>query len=160
MLGDNTMANEVPLIDMNKEQVKNILKYIDSMNNRNIKRDIFCQLGNECFNSGHTKEWVMGFKNDYQSFIDNVNIKDMSPYWEKFEFNEDKSILYLTGKKVTQCVCAFGNTKNPPESLCKYCCKTFQEKIFRMLFNRNVNVEITESSILGGERCNTAIHIL
>ena len=153
------MDKDLPLIAMNPEQVVRILSYIDASQAQGIKKDIFCQLGNECFASGHTREWVMSFKNDIQEFIDNVNIRDQSPYWEKLEFNEDKTILYLTGKRVCRYVCSFGNSATPPKSLCLYCCKTFQENLFGTLFDRRVEVEITESSILGGHRCSTAIHL-
>jgi hypothetical protein len=97
---------------------------------------------------------------DIQAFLDRVNVEHASPYWEKLEFNSDKSILFLTGKIVQGCVCAFGECDKPPVSLCNYCCKTFQEKMFSTLFDRNVEVKVTESFIYGGERCNTEIHLL
>lgn len=153
------MDKELPFIEMNKEQVVKILDYIDSSQNDEVKRDIFCQLGNECFALGHSREWGMSYSDDIQRLLDDINIHGKSPYWEKLEFNNDNSILFLTGKKVNRCVCAFGNCKAPPKSLCLYCCKTFQENLFGMLFRRKVEVEITESSILGGERCSTAIHL-
>jgi hypothetical protein len=58
-----------------------------------------------------------------------------------------------------KCACALGDVENPPKSLCNYCCKTFQEDVFSELFQKKVRVEITESSILGGKRCSTAIYI-
>jgi hypothetical protein len=153
------MNKELPLIEMNKEQVVKILGFIDATQDEKTKKDIFCELGNECFALGHSKEWGMSFQNNYQKLLDEVNVEKVSPYWEKLEFNADKSILYLTGKRTSRCVCAFGNTRNPPKSLCLHCCKTFQENIFGTVFNKKVEVEITESAILGGERCSTAIHI-
>ncbi len=153
------MENELPLIEMNKEQVVKILTYIDAAQVEAVKADIFCRLGDDCFALGHSKEWILGYQNDVQKFLDHVNIDDKSPYWEKLEFNEDKTILYLTGKKVSRCVCSFGNTSTPARSLCLYCCKRFQENLFGTLFDRPVEVEITESSILGGTRCSTAIHL-
>ncbi len=153
------MEKQLPLIEMNKEQVVKIIKYIDASQNETIKKDIFTQLGNECFACGHSNEYGMSFCNNYQKLLDEVNIERKAPYWEKLEFNEDKSILYLTGKITDRCVCAFGRINNPPKSLCLYCCKTFQENLFRTVFNKKVTVEITESSILGGKRCSTVIHI-
>jgi hypothetical protein len=153
-------TTNLPLIEMNKEQVVRILNFIDATKNEEAKQDIFCQLGNECFMLGHSTDWGMSFNNDHQKLFDEINIKGITPYWKKLEFNEDKTILYLTGKKVTGCVCSFGNSKTPPKSLCLYCCKTFQENLFGTVFNKKVRVEITESSILGGERCSTAIHLV
>jgi hypothetical protein len=71
------------------------LNYIDATQNEEAKKEIFCQLGNECFVLGHSKEWGMSFNNDYQKLIDEVNVKGTAPYWEKLEFNEDKTILRL-----------------------------------------------------------------
>jgi hypothetical protein len=153
------MDKQLPLIEMNREQVVKIMKYIESSQNEQTKKDIFCQLGNECFTCGHSKEWGMSFCNNPQKLLDEVNIEGKSPYWEKLEFNEDRTILYLTGKETDRCVCAFGRIENPPKSLCLYCCKTFQENLFSTVFNRKVVVEITESSIFGGNRCNTAIYM-
>lgn len=153
------MNHEPPLIEMNKAQVVRILNYIDSSQSEESKKDIFCRLGDECFASSHTQEWVMSYHGNIQKFLDDVNVEGKSPYWEKLEFNADKTILYLTGKIVSRCVCSFGNSPTPAPSLCQHCCKTFQENLFGALFNRTVEVEITESSILGGTRCSTAIHL-
>jgi len=153
------MADELPLIEMNKEQVVKMIGFFDSTQDERIRKDVFCKLGQECFDLGHSKEWGMSFQNDPQKLIEEVNVKKIALYWEKLEFSEDRSILFLTGKITSRCVCAFGNTSNPPKSLCLYCCKTFQENLFKKVFGKEVEVEITESAILGGKRCNTAIHI-
>jgi hypothetical protein len=153
------MEKDLPLIDMNKEHVVRIINYIDSTQNENTKKEIFCRLGTDCFLLGHSKDWGMRLNHDYQKLLDEVNHEGKAPYWEKLEFNKEKTILHLTGKKVTGCVCSFGNSKTPPKSLCLYCCKTFQENLFGTVLNKKVRVEITESSILGGERCSTAIYL-
>ncbi len=153
------MERELPIIGMNKEQVVAIITYIDSSQPEEVKKDVFRRLGNECFASRHARDWGMSFRNDPQRLLDEVNIEGKSPYWEKLEFNEDKTVLYLTGKKTSRCVCAFGNTAKPAKSLCLYCCKTFQENLFGAVFGGKVEVEIVESSILGGQRCSTAIHL-
>jgi hypothetical protein len=147
-------------MDMNHEQVKNILSYIDSTQPEHVKQDIFCQLGRQCFKTRNLHDWVITYQDNIQAFLDRVNIENASPYWERLEFNEDGSILYLTGKKVQKCACAFGECEKPPVSLCQYCCKTFQENIFGTLYKRKVEVEITASYIFGDERCSTAIHLL
>jgi hypothetical protein len=144
-------------MELNPQQMRNVFVYIDSNQSEKVKKDIFEKLGHECFNS--LKEWVDSIGNDIQKVMDDVNVKDLSPYWEKLQFNEDKSVLYLTGKKVERCACALGNVENPPKSLCNYCCKKFQEEVFGTFIGKEVTVEITESYILGGERCSTAIHI-
>ncbi len=144
-------------MELNAEQMRNVFAYIDSNQNENVKQDIFENLGHECFKS--SKKWVDSIGNDIQKVMEDVNLRDLSPYWEKLQFNEDESILYLTGKKVERCACALGNLENPPKSLCNYCCKKFQEEVFGTFLGKDVTVEITESYILGGERCSTAIHI-
>jgi sulfatase modifying factor 1 len=42
----------------------------------------------------------------------------------------------------------------------EHCCKKFQKTLWGDLLNTKVEVEITDAFILGGERCNTTIHIL
>jgi hypothetical protein len=48
-------------MEMNKDQVKCILQYIDTAQSDQIKRDIFCQLGIECFHARHVYDWIMSF---------------------------------------------------------------------------------------------------
>jgi hypothetical protein len=145
-------------MELNAQQMRNVFAYIDSNQSEEVKKDIFGKLGQECFHG--LKEWVDSIgRHNIQKVIDDVNIRDLSPYWEKLQFDEDKSILYLTGKKVASCACALGNVENPPKSLCNYCCRKFQEEVFGTFIGKEVRVEITESRILGGERCSTAIHI-
>jgi hypothetical protein len=143
---------------MNQVQMKNMFKYFDTYEDQKIKSDIFCRLSCECYKT--IKEWVESFQGNVQRFLDFVNIGKKSPWWESLLFNDDKTILNLTGKVVDKCACALGDIENPPKALCSICCKSFQEQIFGTLFNRKVEVEITESSILGGKRCSTAIHII
>ncbi len=144
-------------MELNPQQMRNVFVYIDSNQSEEVKKDIFGKLGQECFYS--LKGWVDSIGNNIQKLMDDVNVRDLSPYWEKLQFNEDRSVLYLTGKKVGKCVCALGNVAHPPKSLCNYCCKRFQENVFGTFLGKEVTVEITESCILGGERCSTAIHI-
>lgn len=144
-------------MEMNQEQMKNMFKYFDSYKDERVKKDIFDNLGHECFKS--SKSWVDSLDGNIENLLRGVNIEHRSPYWEKLEFNEDKTILYLTGREVEKCACALSEMENPPKSLCNYCCKTFQEDVFGTLFGKKVRVEITESRILNGKRCSTAIYI-
>lgn len=144
-------------MELNPQQMRNVFRHIDSHQSEEVKKDIFEKLGQECFLG--LKEWVDSIGTNIQKLMDDVNVRDMSPYWEKLQFNEDRSVLYLTGKKVERCACALGNVEHPPKSLCNYCCRKFQEQVFGTFLGKEVTVEITESYILGGERCSTAIHI-
>lgn len=144
-------------MELNPQQMKNVFAYIDSGQSEEVKKDIFEKLGQECFLI--SKGWVDSIGQDIRKLMDDVNSRGLSPYWEKLQFNEDQSILYLTGRKVERCACALGSLEHPPRSLCNYCCKKFQEQVFGAFLGRAVTVEITESYILGGERCSTAIHI-
>ncbi len=145
-------------MELNPQQIKNVFAYIDAHQSEEVKKDVFEKLGQECFHS--LKGWVDSIgAHNIQKVMEDVNIRELSPYWEKLQFNEDRSILYLTGRKVERCACALGNVENPPKALCNYCCKKFQEQVFGTFIGKEVKVEITESYILGGERCSTAIHI-
>ena len=146
-------------MELNRDQINNVLKFVDAGQDEKVKKEVFSELGRQCFFCRTVKDWVEGFDGDVQAFLDRVNVEDKSPYWKSLVFNEDRSILYLTGKEVDRCACALADCDDPPTALCTHCCKTFQAHIFRTLFQRDVRVEITESILLGGTRCSTAIHI-
>ena len=146
--------------DMNHKQVKNIIKYIDSSQDEQVKEDIFSQLGYECFYSRKLDGWIGQYVGNVQAFLDRINVEKKSKYWESLEFNEDKTALKLTGRKVEGCACSFADTPQPPMSLCNYCCKNFQQQLFGMLLGQKVNVEITKSYLHGDESCDTLIYIV
>ena len=146
--------------EMNQEQVKNLLKFIDASQSESVKDSIFSQLGHECFYARNLDAWIEQYRGDVQAFLDRVNVERASKYWEKLEFTEDRTMLVLTGKKVQGCACAFADRSQPPQSLCHYCCKNFQQELFGMLLGQKVEVHITESYLLGDERCSTTIHLV
>jgi hypothetical protein len=146
-------------MEMNKEQVFNMFEYMENKQTESMKKEFFCQLGIECFNTRNVKKWINSFNGNIQAFLDRVNVEHASPYWEKLEFNPEKTILYLTGKPVEKCVCGFAGREKPAKSLCNYCCKTFQETMFGELFRHKVEVRITKSAIYGDDRCNTEISL-
>jgi hypothetical protein len=145
--------------EMNQEQVKNILKFIDTSQSEPVKNSVFGQLGQECFYARKLDTWIEQYRGDVQAFLDRVNVQHASKYWERLEFTEDRTTLILTGRKVQGCACAFADYSQPPLSLCYYCCKNFQQELFGTLLGRKVEVRITESYLLGGERCSTTIHL-
>jgi predicted ArsR family transcriptional regulator len=146
--------------EMNREQVKNILKFVDRTQSETIKENIFSQLGYECFFARKLDAWIEQYRGNVQGFLDRVNVQKASKYWEKLEYNEDNTKLILTGKKIQGCACAFADCEDPPESLCRYCCKNFQQEMFGMLFEQKVEVEITQSFLQGDDRCSTIISLI
>lgn len=148
----------VPL-PMNQDQVKNILKFVDASQSETVKDSIFSQLGHECFYAGKLDEWVAPYRENVQAFLDSINIEHASRYWERLEFTADGTALVLTGKPVQGCACAFADCSQPPPSLCHYCCKNFQQELFGTLLGQRVEVTITESYLLGDERCSTIIRM-
>ncbi len=146
--------------EVNLQQVQNVLKYIDATQSETVKDSIFRQLGRECFYTRNLDRWLEQYRGAVQAFLDGVNIQQASKYWERLEFSEDQKTLFLTGRKVQNCACAFAACPQPPAALCSSCCKGFQQEFFRTLLGRDVEVEITESYLFGGERCSTAIHLI
>lgn len=146
--------------EMNQEQVKRIIKFIDSFRDEHVKENIFCRLGYECFYSRKLNEWIEQYTGNVQVFLDGVNIEKKSKYWERLEFNEERTTLSLIGKKVNGCACSFADTPEPPKSLFNYCCKNFQQELFGKLLGQKVRVEITEAFLLGNECCSTLIQIV
>jgi hypothetical protein len=149
-----------PKIQMNQEQVRNLLTYIDATLDETAKGKILSRLGHECFACGHHAEWIDSFKGDIQRFLDNVNVDRKSPFWEKLELTNNGTRLILTGREVDRCVCAFADDSRPIPALCTHCCKQFQTELFTYLFGKTVDVTITESSAYGGKRCSTIVDIL
>jgi predicted ArsR family transcriptional regulator len=88
------------------------------------------------------------------------HVQQASKYWEKLEFSEDGKTLVLTGRIVQNCACAFADCPQPPQALCDYCCKGFQQEFFRTLLGQDVEIEITEAYLSGGQRCSTVIHLV
>jgi predicted ArsR family transcriptional regulator len=146
--------------EMNQEQVKNVLRFIDTSQDESVKESVFSQLGHECFYARNLGSWIAQYTGHVQAFLDRVNIEKASKYWERLAFTEDGTTLVLTGKKVEGCACAFADCAQPPLSLCHYCCKSFQQELFGMLLGQKVEVEITEAYLLGNERCSTIIHLV
>jgi hypothetical protein len=141
-----------------KNQVRQLLKFIDSSVKKSDKKRIFSELGIECFYNRSLDKWVVSFKDNQEEFFNRVN-RGESKYWEKLEYDKEKSVITLVGRIVQSCACEFGQCDQPPKSLCNYCCKRFQEEIFCLLLEKKVNVRIDESVILGGERCSTTIFV-
>ncbi len=146
--------------EMNQEQVKNVLRFVDASQSEAVKAAIFGQLGHECFYARKLDGWIAQYTGDVQAFLDRINIQHASKYWERLEFTEDRTMLILTGKKVDGCACAFADCLQPPLSLCHYCCKAFQQELFGTLLGRKVEVTITASYLLGDERCSTSVRLV
>ncbi|MBN1401472.1 MAG: hypothetical protein JXA74_11585 [Anaerolineae bacterium] len=146
--------------EMNQEQVRNILKYVEETQSDVVVASLFGQLGYECFYARHLDRWIGQYTGDVQAFLDRVNVQQASKYWERLEFSRDGRTLVLTGRPVQGCACAFADCADPPLSLCQHCCKSFQEALFGTLLGQPVEVTITASFLLGDARCNTTIHLL
>lgn len=146
--------------DMNHDQVKNVLRFVDASQTESVKRSIFGELGRQCFCARKLDAWTSQWAGDVQGFLDRVNVEHASKYWERLEFSEDGAMLILTGRKVSGCACAFSDGSQAPKSLCHYCCKRFQEELFGTLLGRKVEVQITAAYLLGDERCNTVIRLV
>lgn len=144
---------------MNDEQVRRILRFIDRTQPASVKESIFSQLGRECFYARKLDRWIEEYTDDVQGFLDRVNVRGESRYWERLEFSPDRRQLTLTGRKVEGCACAFADCEDPPQALCHHCCKSFQQALFGTLLGQEVNVTITEAYLLGDERCSTVIHL-
>jgi len=156
--GNNMKEDNSDSEQVNKNQVRQLLKFIDTEINESDKKKIFNKLGTECLYSRNYDKWVIGFRDQQEEFFNRVK-RGESKYWEKLEYDKDKSVITLIGRKFQTCICEYGQCEEPPESLCNYCCKRFQEELFGLLLDKKVNVRIDESIILGGDRCSTTIFV-
>ncbi|MGD1044615.1 MAG: hypothetical protein ABR936_04690 [Bacteroidota bacterium] len=124
--------DDVDNSQVNKNQVRQLLKFIDSSINESDKERIFQRLGFECLYSTNFDKWVIIFKDKQDEFFNRVK-RGESKYWEKLKYDKEKSIITLIGRKGQTCACQFGRCYQPPKSICKYCCKRFQEELFGVL---------------------------
>ena len=146
--------------EINQEQMKKLLQFIETSQSESVKESLFGQLGRECFQVRKLDRWLESYSGDGQAFLDRVNLQKADKYWERLEFTEDAKTLVLTGRKVQRCACRFADCPQPPLSLCHYCCKSFQQEFFRRLLGREVEVKITASFLLGDDRCSTEIYLV
>jgi len=146
-------------IPINQDQICNLLQYIENNEEEDVRKTIFSRLGYECFYCRSRTQWIDQYKGNLQDFMDSINNQHNSKYWEKLSLSDDERQIIVTGKEVDGCACSYSAGKNPPLSLCNYCCKSFQQELFSYLLGRPVNVTITESFLLGNKRCSTIINI-
>ncbi|MGA2406339.1 MAG: hypothetical protein ABSF81_06265 [Bacteroidales bacterium] len=151
-------TKSTPVVPIDQRQIQNVLRFVDSSMDESVKKQIFERLGLEHTTKDRYASWINGYKKDIKSFFDMVNT-NKDTYWEKLEYNPDLSAIKVTGRLVDKCACPYAQCENPPKSLCNYCCKSYQKQMFEMLLEKKVNVQIDESFLLGGKRCNTTIFI-
>jgi len=137
-------GNYSEVIPVNANQIRQLLKFIDSTFNEPDKEIIFDKLGYECLYSRNLDKWIVGFEDNQEEFFNRVK-RGESTYWEKLEYDKGKSVITLIGRQIRSCSCEFGQGDQPPESLCNYCCKRFQEEMFSLLLDKKVTVRIDES---------------
>ena len=53
--------------EMNQEQVRNILKFIDASQDEGVKESVFSRLGHECFYARHLDDWIGQYTGDVQA---------------------------------------------------------------------------------------------
>lgn len=145
-------------IPVNRDQIIKLLQFIDTSVDEPSKEKIFNKLGTECLYSRGYNKWVLGFKDNQDEFFARVQ-RGQSTFWEKLEYDKEKSVITLVGKVVKSCACDYSKSDPPPKALCNYCCKKFQEEMFSLLLGKKAKVRIDESFLLGGERCSTTIFI-
>jgi hypothetical protein len=143
---------------MNKTQIRELFKFIDSSVNESDKKKIFNELGITCLYSRNYDKYLAKYKDNTDEYFNRVK-RGESKYWDKLEYDKEKSVITLVGKKSQTCNCEYGQCDQPPKSLCNYCCKRFQEELFGLLLSKKVTVRIDETVILGAERCSTTIFV-
>ncbi len=148
-----------PVIPADSRQVQNVLSYIDSSMDEQTKKTIFDRLGYEHTTGTGFKNWINGYKKNLKDYFEGVN-SNKDSYWEKIEYLPETSAIRITGKEVDKCACPYAQHDNPPKALCNYCCINFQASMFEMLLDKPVKkVELTESYLLGGNRCSSIVYI-
>ena len=153
---DNKETKGTPVVPVDTRQVQNVLIYVETTMEEIVKKNVFERLGYEHTTNPGFKNWIDGYKSNVKSFFDMVN-SNKDTYWEKMEYDPEKSTIKITGKIVDKCACPYAQCQDAPKSLCNYCCKNFQKSMFEMLLDRPVEVQIDEGFLLGDKRCSTTI---
>lgn len=149
-------SNASPL-PANPDQVMSFLKWADGASDP-LRCAVFERWGRECFYARKLDAWALRHRADFDGFVAWVN-GGGSRSWEKIDYDKKAGVVKVTARKSSQCACAWAQCPQPPKSLCTYCCRSFQREIFRTMLDREVDVEVTEAYLLGGERCCTTIRI-
>jgi hypothetical protein len=145
--------NNKSVNDVNREQITNLLKFVDRDMDDSTKQKVFGKLGYECFHCTNAEKWIKSMSLD--SLLDFVN-NGKSGRWKRIEYSPESQVLKVIGRK-TPCDCAYSLGQQSPKSLCNYCCKGFMQELFGNLLGKKVRVTIDESIILGGDKCCTTI---
>jgi hypothetical protein len=145
-------------LPVSREQVIGVLKWLDGSADESLRAAVFARWGRECFVARNLDKWALRHRADFEGFVAWVN-RGESRFWEKIDYDKTAGTVKVTGRKSSHCACAWAQCAEPPKSLCRHCCRAFQREIFSTMLDRQVEVEVTEAILLGGERCCTAIRV-
>ncbi len=156
MVVPDSVPQNTPVVAVDLRQIQNVLRFVDSTQKEQVKKEVFERLGYEHTTNEKYNAYLLSFRNDIKKYFDMVNTgKDT--YWEKMEYDPDRSEIKITGKVVDKCACSYAQCEDPPVSLCNYCCKNFQKAMFEIMLGKKVDVRIDAAYLLGDNRCSTTI---
>ena len=147
------------IMPVKSEQIIAVLNDIDQSQDKALIDAVFTRWGYQCFQTRHDLVAFAKEKHkNFQGYVDYIN-SGQARFWEKLDYDEPKGILKVTGRKSEKCVCAYAQCLQPAKSLCTHCCKQFQAELFKTMTGHEAEVEITESILLGGQRCCTTVRL-
>lgn len=148
-----------PTIPVNPKQVAAVLSQIDRSGDKAVIEAVFNRWGVECFEKRNgVKENAARQSADFPAYVAYINSGRMR-YWERLDYDEEKGVLRIVGRKFGRCVCAYSECRQPPKALCTHCCRTFQKRFFEAVTGRRAEIELDETVLLGGERCCTTVRL-
>jgi len=97
-------------------------------------------------------EQIKQFQGDIDGFI-----KHMEEQWaEKVDYNKEKGMISVTGKKQESCFCPFVNRDHTPKEFCS-CSLGWQKETFEFISGKKVEASISDTILRGSESCNFQI---
>ena len=97
---------------------------------------------------------IKQFQGDIEGFI-----KHVEEQWaEKVDYNKEKGMISITGKKQENCYCPFVNNDVTPAEFCN-CSIGWQKRTFEFISGQPVEASVSETILGGGERCNFEISL-
>lgn len=120
-------------------------------------KEVYGKFGGNCATTYGSVKKTEGYKGNLEKYLEDLPKLD---HWqEKAWFDEEKQLITIIGTKREECVCSMARTSKNP-NWCHLCCAGHQKAIFENLLDKNVEVTMGETLLLGGERCNHFVQIL
>ncbi len=118
---------------------------------------VYGKFGGNCATTYGSVAKTEAYKGNLEKYLE--DLPSLDKWQEKAWFDEEKQLVTIIGTKRDACVCSMAKASKDPK-WCHLCCAGHQKAIFENLLDKQVEVTMGETLLLGGERCNHFVKIL